>query len=116
MQIPKKITFMSYVYKVVHESKSTAEDGAFGTLDHMEQEIRLFAHNPPNRMQETLLHEVVHLVCDFIHLELEENDVARLSHGLYHALKENPLFPPTRGNGTTPKSPPQPAPKRTGEA
>ena len=92
MTTPKRIRFMGYTFRVVQETEHTEDEERYGLIDYRTQTIQLNRNTSDERKQETLVHELIHLVLDFTKVELEEDDVGRLGHGLYAILKENGLL------------------------
>ena len=92
MTIPKRITFMGYTFRVIQETEHTEDEERYGLIDYKMQAIQLNKNTSDDRKQETLVHELIHLVSGFLNIEIEEDDVGRLGHGLYAVLKENGLL------------------------
>ena len=92
MALPKTIKFMGYTFRVIQETEHTEEEERYGLIDYRSQTIQLNKYSTDQRKQETLVHELIHLVLDFLKVELDEDDVGRMGHGLYAILKENGLL------------------------
>jgi len=52
-----------------------------------QQWIRINAHSPAERRDQTILHEIVHTVNHELKTDLEEKDVCRLAAGVYAFLR-----------------------------
>jgi hypothetical protein len=94
MRIPNKIQIGPYIYSVeladdLHD-RSTGQS-LWGRIDSTEQKITLHANGTPERMGETLLHELIHGCADQAGIELEESIVTGLSISLYDTLVRNGL-------------------------
>ena len=92
MTIPKRIKFMGYTFQVTSETERAEEEECYGIINYKTQTIRLYNPVSNERKAETLIHELIHLVTDFLKINLEEDDVSRLGKGLYAALKENGML------------------------
>lgn len=73
-------------------------DTAMGRADTAHGLIRLEEEMPIDQFQETLLHEVIHLVADHAHVELSEQSVATLSVGLFSAGVRVPVEKDSNGD------------------
>jgi hypothetical protein len=51
--------------------------------------IRVKQGMEPTIEESTVLHEVMHFICDHLGLELEEQQVSALGQGLYQFLSDN---------------------------
>lgn len=52
--------------------------------------ITISANQTEENIEETLLHEIIHMVSNSLAIELNENQVTQVSAGLYSVYKENP--------------------------
>jgi len=66
---------MGYTFRVVQETEHTEDEERYGLIDYRTQTIQLNRNTSDERKQETLVHELIHLVLDFTKGELEEDDV-----------------------------------------
>lgn len=87
-QLPASLSILGKRYAVIARRKDGSR--AFGSTDVMLSEIEIAEHLSQDEAAETLLHEVIHAVCYAFCVELEEDDLSRLSAGLYAALVANP--------------------------
>lgn len=67
------------------------EERKYGMADPKKGVIYLADDLSDYILLETLLHEVIHIICDAIRIEIEEEEVHRLGFGLYHFLQENQI-------------------------
>lgn len=90
--LPAKIVCGAYTYKVRHVTRLTNGDHVRlkGQAAHGDGEIRLDRGMTFQHQRETLLHEVLHAVEEERSLDLTENAVNQLSHGLAATLIANP--------------------------
>ena len=84
---------MSHTYDVVEDDMiETRKENSFGTVDFLERKIYITHGMRPDAAEETLFHELVHMVETHLNIPLEEEHVSQLSMGIYHLIKENKLF------------------------
>lgn len=77
-----------YVLGKPYTVKRMAEvdaNGMLGAACRSAQRINLNKEQADDQLRETLLHEVIHIVNDELLIGLSEEDVSRLSVGLYSA-------------------------------
>lgn len=60
-------------------------DGLLGSASHAHGIIRISTNQSPDMMDETLLHEIIHMVDNELKLGFDEPTVCRLAVGLYSA-------------------------------
>lgn len=65
---------------------------AYGECHYWDGEIRLRPNQSPDQARDTLLHEVIHAICNVDSLELTENQVRRVATGLRAVFTSNPKF------------------------
>ena len=103
MKLPIKVRIGPFEYKIIFLHHDVADaKSAFGTCCVDEQIIKIDDRCTKDRMQETILHEVMHALWHVqaipIHDELikmtegglEENIVVRMAMGLIAFAKDNP--------------------------
>lgn len=81
-----------YTYRVVHIVGLSDGRELAGQVDYTTQEIRLRPGLTPAHQRETLLHEVLHAIDDFMGIDLTEKQVGRLANGLAMVLADNPAL------------------------
>jgi len=97
MKIPNKLKIGAFEWEVEENAKTAMEGNCFGSTHPNTQQIFLDPASKQQKKEETLLHEVMHVVWWQTGLseryrktpEIEEEIVKSLSHGLYQALKDN---------------------------
>jgi len=96
MKFLKKIKIAGHEYKIIYPCNSITKDGAVGTASHDFDEIKICEKYKNKRarvnseIEETLLHEILHCVDrTYNNAMLSENQINRLSQGLYQVLKDN---------------------------
>jgi hypothetical protein len=98
MIIPNKIKVGGHVYRILHKYKFTQEPKLCGQADHDNGEIRLADLDPSgvkrgvSRIEETFIHEVLHCINNIYNdNKLVEEDISRMSQGLYQVLADNKM-------------------------
>ena len=100
MIIPNKIKIGAHEYQVIRDDDGADEDARFGHC--MPRRLRIYVDPrvPQSQQEETLIHEVLHAVCDQVRAfskqetgrDEEERVVQSLGHGIYQFLKDNDLL------------------------
>lgn len=85
-----QIKLLSHLYRVVF-TKSALTDPV-GTTSIADDTIRVRDDVPVELQRTTLLHEVIHLISDHLHLELTEAQISGLSCGMKGVLIDNRTF------------------------
>lgn len=98
MKIPKQVKIAGYTYKVKYYKILPYKNGngEMGHCDNNLLEIRIATHDPEtNRklptqfLEQTFYHELLHAIDNAYNADsLEEEQVTRLSEGLYQVIKE----------------------------
>ena len=97
MNIPQVIRIIGKDYAVQYEDRlNTGTNMAHGHIDFEKALIRL---NPSSQeaqgQRQTLLHEIIHGICDAFDFDLDEGPVDKLATGLFAVIQDNPaLFAP----------------------
>jgi hypothetical protein len=91
MKFPKyiKIGNCHYAVKVHKILKDEKDRILYGRITYGSKTIRL-NKTFPKRMKESLLHEIVHGVDDFMDTGLTEKQVNQMAQGLHSVLIDNP--------------------------
>lgn len=90
VKVPKTIKLLSHTYSVRSDSKELVTVGALGLTRHLHQEIILDTHNiPPTELDQTFLHELLHVVERHFNMKIDDADIDRLSEGLAVILFDN---------------------------
>jgi hypothetical protein len=88
-----KLKILTYEYEVISEpGYSENRDGSntprnVGYIDYKRQTIKTDPEHGED--EQTLFHEIMHAADRFWYCNLTEEQVERLSEGLYHILKQN---------------------------
>lgn len=61
-----------------------------GEINFFERQIRIDRNLAPQDKKETLLHEIIHGIEEFMGMELEEDQVRTLGAGLAMIFRDNP--------------------------
>lgn len=80
MKLPKKVSVLSYEYKVVYcnllsDVSNNEMDLCWGVTSHKDGEIRVFRHPSDVATLQTLAHEIVHCYEQAFGLRLEEKTI-----------------------------------------
>jgi len=90
VKVPKTIKLLSHTYRVRCNSKELVAVGAMGLTRHLHQEIILDTNNiPPTELDQTFLHELLHVVERHFNMKIDDADIDRLSEGLAVILFDN---------------------------
>ena len=99
MKIPNKLKIGGFIWKVKKDADIAYEGNCYGSTHHRSQKIFLDPANTPQKMEQSFLHEVLHVIWDYSGLikrpypkEQEEEVIDTLSKGLYQVLKDNKLL------------------------
>lgn len=85
-----QIKFMSQNWQIRDSQVNELPEDTLGLCDPKTNTITVDPNLPPHVWQQTLGHELVHLIEMTLNLCLTEQQVDTLSTGLIHLLKENP--------------------------
>lgn len=90
-QLPKQITIGGKLYKVYRRNKIIKDNEAcWGYCDTDKCEIEITTRNVSvDHQLETLLHECLHALEEHLDIEMDEDDIRKLSKGIYALLKDN---------------------------
>jgi hypothetical protein len=89
IRIPKKIQVGPQWYTIHYDKGAHHElhgNGNIGETDHLQGWIRLDNDMPPDKMQTTFLHEILHAVCYQYGAPNIEADIDRMANGLAQAM------------------------------
>jgi hypothetical protein len=93
MKIPETLKVGPFPYRVERPALVNNERrDRVGEADNANLVIRIEAGLVPERSEEVFFHEMVHVADVFMGVGLNEEQVERLSVGLYMVLKENNLL------------------------
>src|SRR3989338_2943128 len=62
-----------------------------GEVDFDERVIYLKRKQSPAEKKRTLIHEIVHILCDGVNIELSEKSVDKVANALYDSLYKNQI-------------------------
>jgi Zn-dependent peptidase ImmA (M78 family) len=91
MKLPKKLKILGRPFIVEYKDfeKLVQHNGMSGNCTGHKQLIQIDSSNPRERQENTLLHEIIHLISDDLSLEFSEETVKRITTGLYQVLNDN---------------------------
>jgi hypothetical protein len=87
-----QITFMSQNWQIRDSQANELPEDTLGLCDPKTNTITVDPNLPLHVWQQTLGHELVHLIEMTLNLSLTEQQVDTLATGLIHLLKENPCL------------------------
>lgn len=87
IKVPKEIKLLSHTYQVRSNTKELISAGAMGLTRHLFQWINVDTRNvPPTERDQTLLHELFHVIERHFNLKIEDEDIDRFSEGFASIL------------------------------
>jgi hypothetical protein len=86
-----QISILGMVHEISTYKEHSKEDPSMGTSDCKMGTVKLCEGMPPDIAEQTLLHEIIHLIDRNLAIGLKENQVISLAAGLYSVIKENNL-------------------------
>lgn len=86
IKIPKVIKLGIYPYKVTYQSNLKMDDGYAGVVNHRKLLIEIDPVQAKVHKDETLIHEVVHIIGNIHSIHLQEDDVDRIAQGMSEFL------------------------------
>jgi len=95
MKIPNKIKVGGIDYEIEmvdYKENDFAEIKIWGKTERDKCKIVLYNGVNPQRLWETLFHEIIHIIDRHFDINLNESKVERLSNGIYQVLKDNKLL------------------------
>ena len=93
MTVPfKSIRILGKDYQIIQDISYLSEQNYLGKARFAQQKILYSGDQGPESLQDTLLHEVIHVVDWTVKSDLKENQVAAITSGLYAVFKDNPEF------------------------
>lgn len=85
-----KVKIGHRTFKVVEVECVDKHESLAGQINYYDSVIKIDSGLDKDHKKETLLHEIIHGVEDFMNLDLEENEVQQLGRGLMMVIKDNP--------------------------
>lgn len=82
IKIPKKIRILTHTYTIRFASKDLISYGSSGLTKHLHQEILLEPHHAKSEIDQTFLHELIHVIERHLTIKIDDPDVDRLAEGL----------------------------------
>ncbi len=98
MKIPDSLTVGGHNYKVLKDYKFKERTDIHGQCDHTVLEIRLLKTDMSgeiacSKYENNFIHEMLHAIDNtYNNANLKEEDIVRLSEGLYQVLKVNDML------------------------
>ena len=87
----KQIYIFGMMHSVDTYQDKSIMDTSMGTSDSKRGIIKLCEGMPPDIAEQTLLHEIIHIIDVNLGTGLNENQVLGITTGIYSVIKENNL-------------------------
>ncbi len=88
-KIPREIKIGLYPYSVQTVPHLKLMDGVWGSSNHVKKEIKVDSGLPLLELNQTLIHEVLHVISEGYRCGLDEDNVERLANGIGEFLFDN---------------------------
>ena len=89
VKVPKEIKIATHVYRVRYDPHMRHDEACYGQVNHREQTIDIETSIPLSVRNQTLIHEIVHIVDKVYVCRMDEDDLERLSNGMAELLFNN---------------------------
>jgi len=81
IKVPQKIKIATHEYSVSYAEHLSEDEGFRGLCNHRTQTIEIEPSLPPSRKDQTLLHEVGHIIKRVYVMGEDEDDIDRMAQG-----------------------------------
>lgn len=92
MDIPKTLKIGGHEFKVLLVQSMASRDECYGKMWMDRLEIHIDSSVSKELQEETMLHEAIHAIDEENGLDLTEQQVQSLGHGIYQLIKTNDLI------------------------
>ena len=89
VKVPKEIKIATHPYKVAYDSHLRHDEACYGQVNHRNQKINIELSVPLSVKNQTLIHEIVHIVDKVYVCRMDEDDLERISNGMAELLFNN---------------------------
>ena len=89
IKVPKEIKVSSHTYTVCFAPHLRHDEGRYGVVNHRLQQVEIETSIPPSLRDQTLLHEVIHIIDRAYVCGVGEEDVERIANGVAEFLRRN---------------------------
>ena len=89
VKVPKEIKIATHTYRVGYDPHMRHDEACYGQVNHRTQTINIESSIPPSVKDQTLIHEIVHIVDKVYVCRMDEDDLERLSNGMAELLFNN---------------------------
>ena len=89
VHVPKTIKIGLYPYTVESIPHLKLNDGVWGSSNHVRREIKVDSNLGLLERNQTLMHEVIHVISENFRCLLDEDNVERLANGIGELLFDN---------------------------
>ena len=92
MKFPKSIKILGKTWEVEWCKHIAADEENYGAVHWAGQKIRLQDDLPFDQCEETLLHELMHIIDINAALDMTEEEVRRLGNNIHQIIADNPCL------------------------
>lgn len=89
VKVPNQIKIGLYPYSVKAVPHLKLNEGTWGVTNHAKREIKIDSNLSIIELNQTLIHEVIHIISEGFRCGLDEDNVERLSNGIGEFLFDN---------------------------
>ena len=89
IRVPKQIKITTHTYGVEFNTKECIAGGASGLCKHTFEKLCFDPALPKGQLDQTFLHEVMHMIERYCVVKLDDTDIDRIAEGLAMFLFEN---------------------------
>ncbi len=89
IKIPREIKIGLYPYSVEAISQLKLNEGCWGVSNHVRRKIKIDSGLPLLERNQTLIHELIHVISESFRCSLDEDNAERLANGMGEFLFDN---------------------------
>ncbi len=82
VKVPQKIKLLTHTYDVEFNKQELSSAGTIGLCQHIYGKIIVGNNFPLSQMNQSFLHEYMHLVERFLVVKLDDTDIDRIAEGI----------------------------------
>lgn len=89
VKVPREIKIATHTYRIAFDPHMRHDEACYGQVNHREQVVNIESSVPPSQRDQTLIHEIVHIVDKVYVCRMDEDDLERISNGIAELLFNN---------------------------
>jgi len=89
MSTQNKVQILDHSVTISFDSVSEWTPGGMGRADVKILKVNVSSDLHSDIQKSTLVHELLHIICDILSVELEENEIDAIALGVYSLIKNN---------------------------